>query len=105
MAVGQAFGRHTTHEFGGGGGSEGIIPLNIFEIWSPEMPFPAFWASKFALKFMLTIFVFEIKEGKNAQKFLKILTIIYHYLVLETRRMHTRWHSSFKSILLNKDKG
>jgi hypothetical protein len=39
---------------------------------------------------MLTIFVFEIKEGKNAQKFLKILTIIYHYLVLETRRMHTR---------------
>jgi hypothetical protein len=35
---------------------------------------------------MLTTPVFEIKEGKNAQ----ILTIIYHYLVLETRRMHTR---------------
>jgi hypothetical protein len=32
------------------------------------MPFPAFWASKFALNFMLTILVFEIKEGKNAQK-------------------------------------
>jgi hypothetical protein len=32
------------------------------------MPFPAFWASKFALKFMLTILVFEIKDGKNAQK-------------------------------------
>jgi hypothetical protein len=30
------------------------------------MPFPAFLASKFALKFMLTILVFEIKEGKNA---------------------------------------
>jgi hypothetical protein len=39
---------------------------------------------------MLTILVFEIKEGKNAQKIKKILTIIYHYLVLETRTMHTR---------------
>jgi hypothetical protein len=32
------------------------------------MPFPAFWSSKFAPKFMLTILVIEIKEGKNAQK-------------------------------------
>jgi hypothetical protein len=31
---------------------------------------------------MLTILVFEIKEGKNAQKVKKILTIIYHYLAL-----------------------
>jgi hypothetical protein len=31
------------------------------------MPFPAVRASKFALKFMLTILVFEIEEGKNAQ--------------------------------------
>jgi hypothetical protein len=30
---------------------------------------------------MLTILVFEIKEGKNAQKINKLLTIIYHYLV------------------------
>jgi hypothetical protein len=30
---------------------------------------------------MLTILVFEIKEGKNAQK-IKLLTIIYHYLVV-----------------------
>ena len=30
---------------------------------------------------MLSILVFEIKEGKNAHK--KILTIIYHYLVVE----------------------
>jgi hypothetical protein len=30
---------------------------------------------------MLTILVFEIKEGKNAQKVKKILTIIYHYLL------------------------
>jgi hypothetical protein len=29
---------------------------------------PAFWASKFAPKFMLTIPVFEINKGKNAQK-------------------------------------
>jgi hypothetical protein len=35
------------------------------------MPFPAFLASKFALKFMLTILVFEIKEGKNAKKIKK----------------------------------
>jgi hypothetical protein len=32
------------------------------------MPFPAFGASKFALKFMLTILVFEIEDGKNTQK-------------------------------------
>jgi hypothetical protein len=45
------------------------------------MPFPAFCASKFAQKFMLTILVFEIKEGKNAQKVKKIITKIYHYLL------------------------
>jgi hypothetical protein len=45
------------------------------------MPFPAFRAFKFALKFMLTILVFEIKEEKNAQKVKNILTIIYHYLL------------------------
>jgi hypothetical protein len=33
---------------------------------------PFFWASKFALKFMLTILVFEIKEGKMHKK-LKII--------------------------------
>jgi hypothetical protein len=33
---------------------------------------------------MLTILVFEIKEGKNAQKN-KLLTIIYHYLVVAKR--------------------
>jgi hypothetical protein len=43
----------------------GIFPQNIFEIWSPEMPFPAFWAFKFALKFMLSILVFEIKKEKT----------------------------------------
>jgi hypothetical protein len=30
-------------------------------------------ASKFALKFMLTVLVFEIKEGKNAQKVKKTI--------------------------------
>jgi hypothetical protein len=50
------------------GGSGGILPQKIFEISSPEMPFPVFWASKFALKFLLTILVFEIKEGENAHK-------------------------------------
>ena len=29
---------------------------------------------------MLIVFVFEIKEGKNAQKVKKILTIIHRYL-------------------------
>jgi hypothetical protein len=32
------------------------------------MSFPAFRASKYAPKFMLTILVFEINKGKNAQK-------------------------------------
>ena len=39
------------------------------------MPFPALWASKFALKFVITVFAFEIKERKNAQKVKNILTI------------------------------
>ena len=30
---------------------------------------------------MLTILVFEIKEGKNAQKVKKNITVIYHYLL------------------------
>jgi hypothetical protein len=30
---------------------------------------------------MLTILVFEIKEGKNQQKVKKILIVIYHYLL------------------------
>jgi hypothetical protein len=69
-----------------------IFPQKIFEIWSPEMPFPAFWASKFALKFMLTILVFEIKEGKNAQKIKKLLTIIfYQYLAVEKRNNLNRF--------------
>jgi hypothetical protein len=46
----------------------GILSQKIFEIWSPEMPFPAFWASKFALKFMLTILIIGIKEGKKRTK-------------------------------------
>jgi hypothetical protein len=65
----------------GGGGSGGIVSQKMFEIWSSEMPFPAFWASKFALKFMLTILVFEIKEENKRTKSKKILTIIFHYLL------------------------
>jgi hypothetical protein len=37
---------------------------------------------------MLTIVVFEIKEGKNAQKVKKILSIIYHYLLEEDSNDH-----------------
>ena len=44
------------------------------------MPFPAFWANKFALKFILTILVFEIKEGKTAQKINKLLTILIDFV-------------------------
>jgi hypothetical protein len=32
---------------------------------------------------MPSILVLEIKEGKNAQKIKKLLTIIFHYLVVE----------------------
>jgi uncharacterized protein (UPF0297 family) len=32
---------------------------------------------------MLTILVFDIKEGKNAQNVKEILTIIYHYLMVK----------------------
>jgi hypothetical protein len=44
------------------------------------MSLPGFRASEFALTFMLAVLVFEIKEGKHAQKQTKILTIVYHYL-------------------------
>ena len=54
MAEDHVCGQYTTRE--------------IFEIRIPEMSFPAFWASKLAPKFMLTLLVFEIKDGKNAQK-------------------------------------
>ena len=36
---------------------------------------------------MLTVLVFEMKEGKNEQKFKKILTVIYHYLLGGDSRM------------------
>jgi hypothetical protein len=52
---------------GGGGESGGILPRKMF-----EMSFPAFPASKFAPKFMLTILVFVINKGKNARKVKKI---------------------------------
>jgi hypothetical protein len=48
------------------GGVWGSTPPENF--WIPEMSFPAFWASKFAPKFMLTLLVFEINKGINAQK-------------------------------------
>ena len=40
---------------------------------------------------MLSIVVFEIKEGKNAQKINRLLTIIYHYLVVEKRNNLNRF--------------
>jgi hypothetical protein len=61
--------------------AEGHVCGQSFGIWIPEMPFPAFWASKFAPKFMLTILVFEINKGKNAQKVKKN----YHHLSLLIR--------------------
>jgi hypothetical protein len=66
MAESHVCGQYTTHESGGGAG--GVLPQNIFEIWIPEMSFHAFWASKFAPKYILTILVFEINKRKNAQK-------------------------------------
>ena len=36
---------------------------------------------------MLTVLVFEMKEGKNEQKLKKILTVIYHYLLEGDSRM------------------
>jgi hypothetical protein len=66
MAEGHVCGQYTTHEWGGPSG--GVLPLKIFETWIPEMSFPAFWASKFIPKFMLTILVFEINKGKTPKK-------------------------------------
>jgi hypothetical protein len=82
-------------------GSGGILPQRMFEIWSPEVPFPAFWASKFALKFMLTILVFEEKKRKNARKLKKILTMIYHHLLdgdINGRRPRVRRHTPAENV-------
>jgi hypothetical protein len=64
MAEGHVCGQYTTHEWGES--VWGSTPPENF--WIPEMSFPAFWASKFAPKFMLTLLVFEINKGKNEQK-------------------------------------
>ena len=77
------------------------------------MPFPAFGAPKFALKFMLTIVVFEIKEGKNAQKVKKNINrnlslliggiIRRKFLKFETRKcyfLHSE-HPKNKNIINN----
>jgi hypothetical protein len=46
-------GQYTTHEWGESGG---VLPQKIFE------------KNNIAPKFMLTLLVFEINKGKNAQK-------------------------------------
>ena len=66
MAEGRVCSQHTTHEWGGGGGLGGVLPQNIFE--ARKYQFLHSEHHKFAPKLMLTILVFEIKEGKNAQK-------------------------------------
>ena len=47
-------------------GSGGILSQKMFEIWSPEMPFPAFWALRLFVKFVLTVLVFRAKIKKSA---------------------------------------
>ena len=79
MAEGRVCGEHTTHEWGGRG-SGGVLPQNIFE--ARKCQFLHSEHHKFAPKLMLTILVFEIKEGKNAQK---VKTNINHNLSLLIR--------------------
>jgi hypothetical protein len=43
----------------------GVYSTRKFLTFEAQMPFPAFRASKFALKFVLTILVFEIRKGKT----------------------------------------
>ena len=77
------------------------------------MSFPAFGASKFAPKFILTILVFEINKGKNAQKVKKNLNsnlslliggiIPRTFLKFETRKcyfLHSE-HPKNKNIINN----
>jgi hypothetical protein len=52
----------------------------IFEIWSTEIS--AFWASKFTYANYTCIWN---KRRKKRTKNKKLLTIIYHYLVLDKR--------------------
>jgi hypothetical protein len=47
-------------------GSVGVVPQKIFEIiWSPEKPFPAFWALHLFFKFVLTVLVFRTNIKKS----------------------------------------
>jgi hypothetical protein len=62
------------------GGVWGSTPPENFWNLNPGNVISCILTSKFAPKFMLTILVFEINKGRNAQKVKKKLTIIYHYL-------------------------
>jgi hypothetical protein len=59
------------------GGSVGILPRGVCAHGISCIPSIQICSKIYGI----TILVFEIKEGKNAQKVKNILTIIYHYLL------------------------
>ena len=65
MTEGHVSGQYTTHEWGGG--VWGVLPQKNLKLKHGNA-ISCILRSKFALKFMLTILVFEIKEGKKCTK-------------------------------------
>ena len=55
----------------GGALLRGLVPYNFFEIWSPDMPFPAFWALhlflKFASQYLLELEYFRVFGKQSFQ--------------------------------------
>jgi hypothetical protein len=58
------------------GGFGGMAPQKFFEIWNPQVPFPAFWASKLDV-WKSTCFSHQNK--KKTRKSYKIYSSAYHF--------------------------
>ena len=82
MAEGHVCGQHTTHEWGGGG--LGVYsPRKCLKFEAQKCHFPHSEHPNLHQNFMLTILVFEIKEGKKRTKSKKNIN---HNLSLLNRR-------------------
>jgi hypothetical protein len=69
---------------------DAVIPVNVDGWVIERFPKITLPLDHIAPKFMLTVLVFEMKDGKNEQKVKKILTVIYHYL-LEGDKPKGQW--------------
>jgi hypothetical protein len=58
------------------GESGGMPPRKIFEIWSPEMRFPAFWALHVTIKFVRIVLISQAKIRKISKSKVSLAYIL-----------------------------